>query len=643
MRNFISSICLFSIACIGDAQNSDSYQMHINMNDGVLHYSTERIQDVLFETKQSVDNPTTTEGQMTTDIYSAISVSGLSSDFINATESDGRSEVIVRMSGISMQAIGGATPANDAEGFPCVTAEGNVWKWNSVNWDEKCQRDIDFYYILGTGNPYTALHAEEIYTNGTATGKYRASYDYYNPNGSSELPISGLYYKFSPKFDGVLKVGIWSNKNNRNTYVVEESSRKPIKYQVDGYINGQNDSTGKKRFLTNEEISVLHDNAGVGAYVIGTGTYFWGWITFEVQAGKVYWLFQDSSQIGFQGFTFTYIATDEVEDNDMMHSYLMKIVHEMGNVTIPTDDVLEISFDKENPVSIPKENTILDEKISDIPEAYAEKALSRGQVVGLNYTTTSYVSHQQVEKTAYVYLPWEYEYYPERRYNVLYLMHGMGDDASTYIYGNTKELRMAIDHLIQDGIIEPLIVVTPTFYDPESGNANITQAAVSFPKELLNDLMPAVESKFRTYAPSADLNGFKVSRKHRAFGGFSMGSVTTWNVFAQALPYIYDFVPMSGGMTMTSGGGSVAATLADVVEQADLGEHDFFINAMSGSEDYAASGLESQINQMSSYSPFVLSRDRNQGNIYYRSLPGGLHDYKACITYVYNALFNLFR
>ncbi len=606
MKKQIFLICLLAFTIAVSAQTTDTYQMHVNLKNGTVHYSTDNIQEMRFVQKQAADEPSTEAGQSVTDNYTAISVSGLATDFANATPHsdqgsenatalDGRSEVTVRLSGITLQAVG-----------------------TTANWDEKWQEDINFYYTLGTGNPFTASNTP------------------YQPDGSSGMPVSGLYYKFTPKYDGVLKVGVWSNKNNRNTYVVEESSMLPVGYQVEGYINGQNDASGKKKFLTNEEIASLHDAAGAGPYVIGTGTFFWGWITVNVESGNTYWLFQDSSQIGFQGFTFTYTADGRAASDDST-DYLMTILQKAGDVSIATSDIVEITFDKEAHTPASAGSTVLDEAISAIPAEYAEKAGRRGQVVGVTYTTTSYATGQQVEKTAYVYLPWEYDYYPDRRYNILYLMHGMGDDATTYIYGNTKELRMAIDHLIQDGIIEPLIVVTPTFYAPGAGHDNIFQAAASFPSELLSDLMPVVESRYRTYAQTTDLAGFKASRWHRAFGGFSMGSATTWNVFSQALPYIRDFIPMSGG------GSSNASSLAAVVNNAGLGEHDFYINAMSGSGDYAASGLAAQISQMAAQPPFVLSRDREQGNIYYREWPGGQHDYRACITYVYNALHNLFK
>ena len=65
-------------------------------------------------------------------------------------------------------------------------------------------------------------------------------------------------------------------------------------------------------------------------------------------------------------------------------------------------------------------------------------------------------------------------------------------------------------------------------------------------KELVEDLLPAVESKFHTYAETMTPAGFKATREHRAFGGFSMGSVTTWYAFIENLPYFSKFVPLSG-------------------------------------------------------------------------------------------------
>lgn len=247
------------------------------------------------------------------DSYTAITATGLATEFANATAADGKSVITIEKDNITMVAVAGTTPANNTDGQSGqqIQADGTVLAWNDVKWDQKNQGDINYYYVVGTGNPYTAMAAEEIVTDDTPTGLYRALYTYYVADGTNGMPVSGLYYKFTPKTDGTLKLKVWSNKGKRNTFIVEESSKQPISYTAEGYINGQNDADGKKKWLTNEEILALHANdASLSAYVIGQGNQpYWGTLTVTVENGKSYWLFQDSSQIGFQGFEFAPTAT----------------------------------------------------------------------------------------------------------------------------------------------------------------------------------------------------------------------------------------------------------------------------------------------------------------------------------------------
>jgi hypothetical protein len=234
---------------------------------------------------------------------------------------------------LDVVAVGGATPKT-------VAADGSVTEWNAITWSPKAQNlqdNVDgldpnnFYYVLGTGNPYVEMGYEEIMRDGEATGEYRATYVLYGPQDEvvgdktykNQMPVSGLYYKFTPKANGTVKVQVWSNKGNRNTLVVEESSKQPVAYTAEGYINGQNEQKeatingeavtyNAKKYLSAAEVQEIHDAAKVvdgvdtAPYVIGAGNQaFWGFITFAVEAGKTYWLFQDSSQIGFGGYEFT--------------------------------------------------------------------------------------------------------------------------------------------------------------------------------------------------------------------------------------------------------------------------------------------------------------------------------------------------
>ena len=264
---------------------------------------------------------------------------------------DGKSIVVINAGKATVTAVGGTTPANDQEIggaaqqiVPGAAIEGKentyevaeVKAWNDINWGLKNQGDIDFWYITGTGNPYVKMYAKQNSKDGELVeGSYSADYVYYEPDGSMGLPITGLYYKFTATAQGAFKVKVWANKGNRKTFVVNASTKKAERLLASGYINGVNDESGKKKLLTVEQVDSVHHQyiygsyeAAVAAgektaeeleqmkadadalaverqYVIGNGNQnFWGWLTFDVEPGEEYWVFQHSSQIGFGGFEF---------------------------------------------------------------------------------------------------------------------------------------------------------------------------------------------------------------------------------------------------------------------------------------------------------------------------------------------------
>ena len=174
-----------------------------------------------------------------------------------------------------------------------------------------------------------------------------------------------------------------------------------------------------------------------------------------------------------------------------------------------------------------------------VPAKYdAEESEQAGTVEEVVYDTKAYATDERdVKKTAYVYLP--YGYSEEKEYNILYLMHGTGDDEKYWLKTNPYNKTM-LDNMIADGDIEPLIVVTPTFYVEDDCADDLDQLTYSFAKELRNDLMPEIESVYSTYAKSADDEGFAESRDHRAFAGLSRGAVTMYHsALCQSLDYFH--------------------------------------------------------------------------------------------------------
>lgn len=228
-----------------------------------------------------------------------------------------------------------------------------VTEWNAMQFELKNHLDdgtsnLHFGIALGTGNPVFGYEIEEVWTDGVATGNYRqcfnkqnpdydpkAAYDakqagetynvpqyleekyYYWKPGCGKLPAQGLYHKFTADCDGQIKVFIWANKGNRNTYVVDEATIEPVAFEAEGYINNSNTTTETgatvKKFLTPLDIEAMQNPSN--PYVIGTGGQpFWGNIIYSIKAGQTIWIFQESSQIGIHGFTFAPYVSDGIEN-----------------------------------------------------------------------------------------------------------------------------------------------------------------------------------------------------------------------------------------------------------------------------------------------------------------------------------------
>ena len=219
-----------------------------------------------------------------------------------------------------------------------------------------------------------------------------------------------------------------------------------------------------------------------------------------------------------------------------------------------------------------------------VPAQYDEtEPKQAGTVEEVVYNTKAYATDErEVKKTAYVYLPYGYD--SEKEYNILYLMHGTGDDEKYWLKTNPYN-KIMLDNMIADGDIQPLIVVTPTFYVEDDCADDLDQLTYSFAKELRNDLMPEIESSYSTYAKSADAKGFSESRDHRAFAGLSRGAVTTYHsAICQSLDYFSWFGTFSGSRTD-------AQQFKDTIQSgefADLPIH--YLYVASGNFDFALPG-----------------------------------------------------
>ncbi|HLN22210.1 MAG TPA: alpha/beta hydrolase-fold protein [Bacteroidales bacterium] len=137
--------------------------------------------------------------------------------------------------------------------------------------------------------------------------------------------------------------------------------------------------------------------------------------------------------------------------------------------------------------------------------------IPHGQVRSIQYWSEV----NGLERRENVYVPAEYEANPNKKYPVLYLLHGWGEDENGWsIQGHMANI---MDGLIASGKAVPMIVVMPsgdikTNSDVRTANGNITDV-------IIKDLIPFIDKNFRTYS----------DREHRAMAGLSRGGGQTWS------------------------------------------------------------------------------------------------------------------
>lgn len=267
-----------------------------------------------------------------------------------------------------------------------------------------------------------------------------------------------------------------------------------------------------------------------------------------------------------------------------------------------------------------------------MPEDYQNmaKKSKQGTVEAITYETD--FENKSYEKRALVYVPAGYQE-SQDKYNVLYLIHGwsMGPEDFLQDTSNdeTPRWQRMLDHLIADEKIAPVIVVAPTYYP---GREMITNSwndddplNERFAESEILDLMPLVAQNYRTYAKSGDADDLKKARNHQAFGGFSMGGITTWYAFQHNLAYFRYFMPMAGPNY-----GTAEAMTAAVTEN-NFTEDDFLIRASVGERDGTKSSMAQSIKELREEPDF------NEQNLVYFEALGG-HDEESFVAQSFSTL-----
>lgn len=281
-------------------------------------------------------------------------------------------------------------------------------------------------------------------------------------------------------------------------------------------------------------------------------------------------------------------------------------------------------------------------KTTAYPASYETEAAHRGRIERIDYDTRDYAEGTDRERTntAYVYLPYGYDDAADTRYNVLYLVHGHYGTAATTFEAEDGLLRRVLDHITENGDIAPTIVVSPSYNygEPTANYVDADPYCKALPTELINDLIPLVETRYRTWLESLGTEGIEASRDHRAIGGFSMGGVTTWYALAETFGAFKYYLPISGdcwslgtfaGMNRPT---QTAQYLANVISQSPYAD-DFYIWAASGTNDSAYSETLLQVRGMAQITDIF-----GLNHLTFHEKDGARHEYRPIPEYVYNAL-----
>ncbi len=150
----------------------------------------------------------------------------------------------------------------------------------------------------------------------------------------------------------------------------------------------------------------------------------------------------------------------------------------------------------------------------EIPEAgadfYSIKNVPHGDIRNVSYFSKVTNSWRNLN----IYTPPGYDENSNKKYPVLYIQHGGGEDESGWaVQGRTN---VVLDNLIAEKKAEPMLVVIPNGNVTRPGE-NFTgyseQAMQAFKEELLENIIPFVESKYKV----------KTDRENKALAGLSMG------------------------------------------------------------------------------------------------------------------------
>lgn len=163
---------------------------------------------------------------------------------------------------------------------------------------------------------------------------------------------------------------------------------------------------------------------------------------------------------------------------------------------------------------------------------YALKNVPHGQIRQIYFPSNSTNSIRR----AFVYTPPDYDKDLNKRYPVLYLQHGWGEDETGW--PNQGKVNLIMDNLIAEGKARPFIIVMTYGMTNEIKFGGLRNFDIKpFQTVLVEELIPFIDANFRTLT----------DQSHRAMAGLSMGAMETKMITLKNLNIFSHIGLFSGG------------------------------------------------------------------------------------------------
>jgi GH35 family endo-1,4-beta-xylanase/enterochelin esterase-like enzyme len=163
---------------------------------------------------------------------------------------------------------------------------------------------------------------------------------------------------------------------------------------------------------------------------------------------------------------------------------------------------------------------------------YALKDVPHGQVRQILFPSKS----TNTSRRAFVYTPTDYDKDLTKRYPVLYLQHGWGEDETAW--SNQGHANLIMDNLIAEGKTKPFLIVMTYGMTNEIRFGGLKNFDIGpFQTVLVDELIPYIDANFRTLS----------DQPNRAMAGLSMGGMETKSITLKNLDKFSHIGLFSGG------------------------------------------------------------------------------------------------